>query len=183
MWLSFSSRIIARVPRENSAFLGQCTLVVLLKKIEEETQFSRRAFFSIFNTQRREIARNASLVPSRIAYRGLHAGKGARKKGREMGRGRRCCASPGKIIVKTLVEERRGQPKGRINLDVSESRMVQQGCCNARVSVVEEGGREMCYSCTAPPFYFMLRFARKITTTLSRFPLRMHFKRLRTNRK
>lgn len=69
--------------------------------------------------------------------------------------------------------------------------MVQRGCCNARVSVVEEeeeeeeggDGREMCYSCTAPPFYFMLRFARKITTTLSRFPLRMHFKRLRTNRK
>ena len=75
-------RIFTRVPRGNCAFLGQCTLFpILSKKIEKEMQFSRRAFFSIFNTQRREIAWNASSALPRIAYRGLHAGKG--KNGRE----------------------------------------------------------------------------------------------------
>lgn len=56
--LSFS-HILARVPCENNAFLGQCTLSAFLKKIEEETQFSCRAFFSIFNTQHREMVGNA----------------------------------------------------------------------------------------------------------------------------
>lgn len=132
-----------------------------LEEKEEETQFSRRAFFSIFNTQRREIVGNTSLVPSCIAYWGLHARKRARQ--------RECCTSPGKIIVKTLVEERRGQPKGRINLDVSESSGEKQRGHNAGERGEKGGmrGEGMCCSYTAPPFYFMLRFARKITAALA----------------
>jgi len=82
-----------------------------------------------------------------------------------VGGGKGCFTSPGKIIVKALVEERRGQPKGRINLDVSERRMVvQQGCNEGERGRGREG---MCCSYTAPPFYFMLRFARKITAALA----------------
>jgi len=97
---------------------------------------------------------------------------------------RGCFASPGKIIVKALVEERRGQPKGRINLDVSESRMVQQGCnVGKRGRGRGREGRRECAAAVRHPRFISCSVSRGKLQRRLRFPLRMHFKRLRTNRK
>lgn len=62
----------------------------------------------------------------------------------------------GRLSLKP-VEERWGQPKGKINQDVSKSRMVQQGCIARERRGGEEEGRRICCSYTVVLFHAPFR--------------------------
>jgi len=147
----------------------------VLKKIEVETQFSCRAFFSIFNTRHREITRNASSVPRRVAYQGLHVGKGVRKK--EKMREGTFCASSGKIIVKSREASRATEGKNKPGCirEPDDAARMQRGWAWK--------GRGECAAAVRHPRFISCSVSRGKLQRRSRFPLRMHFKRLRTNRK